>query len=217
MNLDLYTDIIRASITRPTVIFKRDMTQIMTNTFNPFTSAVLNSNKDLQIILDEYSCASYVVEYVNNSNRGISNLHRELLKLQEENPEITNDAMMRQIAMKMLIAVEMSAQEAAWFLLRQPMSYGSRDVVYVPTVWLHERHKARKRMDHMDEEGVGEASTDVWTKGPIQRYEERPADMNHICLEDFLAWYTPANRRPYKKRVDENGDLDAAAADATEE
>ena len=217
LTLDLYTDIIRASIHRPTVVFKRDMTQILTNTFNPFVSAVLNSNMDLQIILDEYSCASYVVEYVNKSNRGIGNLHRELLKLQEENPEMTNDDMMKQIATKMLNAVDMSAQEAAWFLLRQPMSYSSRDILYVPTVWPHERHKARKRMDQMDEEGVEEASTDVWTKGPIQRYEERPADMDRVCLADFLAWYTPNNRRPYKKRVDEDGDLDAADDDGAEE
>jgi len=130
----MYADVIRASIVRPTIMFERDMTQIMTNTFNPFISSVLDSNMDLQIILDEYSCAAYVVEYVNKSNRGISHLHRELLKIQEEAPEITEDALMKKIALKMLNAVEMSAQEAAWYLLRQPMSYASRDVFYVPTV-----------------------------------------------------------------------------------
>lgn len=34
----------------------------------------------------------------------------------------------------------MSAQEAAWFLLRQPMSKGSREVVYIPTQWPHQRY-----------------------------------------------------------------------------
>jgi len=150
MDLDTYANVIRASITRSSIVFKRDMTQIMTNTFNPFISAVLNSNMDLQMILDEYSCAAYVVEYVKKSNRGISHLHRELLKLQEEAPEITEDVLMKQIALKMLNAVEMSAQEAAWYLLRQPMSYGSRDVFYVPTVWPHERQKGTKE-DRTDE------------------------------------------------------------------
>jgi hypothetical protein len=116
---------------------------------------------DLQIILDEYSCAAYVVEYVNKSNRGISHLHRELLKLHEDNPEITEDELMKKTAVKMLNAVEMSAQEAAWCLLRQPMSYGSRDVFYVPTVWPHERQKAKKRYDQMDKEGIDDDSTDV--------------------------------------------------------
>jgi hypothetical protein len=87
-----YLDVIRASLRRPMVIFKRDMADIYTNTFHPWIASMLNSNMDLQIVLDEYSCAQYVVEYVNkyivhtnifihifNNIRGISNLHRELL------------------------------------------------------------------------------------------------------------------------------------------
>jgi hypothetical protein len=101
---------------------------------------------DLQIILYEYSCAAYVVGYVNKSNRGISHLRREFLKLQEDNPELTEHELMRKITLKMLNAVEMSAQEAAWYLLRQPMSYGSRHVFYNPTVWPHERQKSKKAL-----------------------------------------------------------------------
>lgn len=62
---ELYLNIIRASLKRATLFFKRDITQIMTNTFNPWIASILNSNMDLQFILDEYSCASYVVDYVN--------------------------------------------------------------------------------------------------------------------------------------------------------
>jgi hypothetical protein len=105
-SLEMYADVIRSSIIRPANMHCRDMKQIMTNTFNPFISSALKSNMDLQIILDEYSCASYVVEYVNKSNRGISHLHREILRVQEETPEITEDAMMKQIAVNMLNEVE---------------------------------------------------------------------------------------------------------------
>jgi hypothetical protein len=196
---EMYADVILASIVRPTIMFERDMTQIMTNTFNPFVSSVLDPNMDLQIILDEYSCAAYVVEYVNKSNRGISHLHTELLKVQEESPEITEDALMKKIALKMLNAVEMSAQEAAWYLLRQPMSYASRDVFYVPTVWPHERQKARKRLEQMEEEGIEATSTDVWTTGPIQRFEERPESMRDVCLADFLAGRCLAITRSRRK------------------
>jgi len=44
-----------------------------------------------------------------------------------------------------------------------------------------------------DREGIALDSTDVWTKGPIQRYEERPAEPENLCLADFLAWYMPMN------------------------
>ena len=37
--------------------------------------------------------------------------------------------------------------------------------------------------------------------------------MNHVCLADFLTWYTPVNKRSYKKHVDKDGDLDVAEAD----
>jgi hypothetical protein len=98
---------------------------------------------DLQIILQEYSCAAYVVEYVNKT-RGMSHLHRELLKMQDDNPELTEDFLMKKISLKMLNTIQMSAQEAAWYLQRQPMSYASIDVFYVLTVWPQERHKSRK-------------------------------------------------------------------------
>ena len=45
----------------------------------------------------------------------------------------------------------------------------------------------------MDREGIPLDSTDIWTKGPIQRYDERPADLEAVCLANFLAWYTPKN------------------------
>ena len=68
VDLHEYFAIIRASLRRPTIVFRRDMKQLWTNTFNPWIASVLNSNTDMQIILDEYSCAAYVVEYANKSN-----------------------------------------------------------------------------------------------------------------------------------------------------
>jgi len=39
---------------------------------------------DFQFILEQYSCTTYCVEYVNKSKRGISALHRDLIKLSDE-------------------------------------------------------------------------------------------------------------------------------------
>lgn len=89
------------------------MSEIMMNIFHPWISKILNSNMDLQFILDEYSCASYVVEYVNKSNRGTGNLHRELIKLNEAYPEITYENLLKKLGLKVLNTVELSAQGAA--------------------------------------------------------------------------------------------------------
>ena len=55
----------------------------------------------------------------------------------------------------------------------------------------------------MDLEGLVDASTDVWLKGPIQRYEERPAKLEEVYLAEFMAWYTRKNARRLKP-VDNN-------------
>ncbi|GFW65819.1 hypothetical protein TNCV_586451 [Trichonephila clavipes] len=205
-----YLDTTRATLRRPTVVFKRDLSEIYTNTFNPWIARTVCANSDLQFILEEYSCAVYVVEYVNKSNRGNSNLHQELIKIQEQNPEKEYVEIMKQLGVKFLNTVEMSSQKAAWYLLRQPMSRSSREVSYIPTVWSQERHKLRKRKAVMDEENLDENSTDIWTKSMIQRYEERPSELEDKCLADFVAWYTPVTKkgRPLGTEVNDDASGD---------
>ncbi|KAH7981899.1 hypothetical protein HPB52_001747 [Rhipicephalus sanguineus] len=60
----------------------------------------------------------------------------------------------------MLKGVEMSAQEAAWFLLGQEMSEKSREVVYIPTCYPEERVRVRKTNEELAK--ICASSTDVW-------------------------------------------------------
>lgn len=189
LTLDSYLDVVRSTLRRPSLLFKRNFNQLMTNTFNPYLAGEVNSNMDIQFILDEYSCAEYVVEYVNKSARGMGNLNRELTKLMEEHPDRDYTGQLKALSVKLLNAVEMSAQEAAWYLLRQPMSETSRQVVYIPTVWPSERQRCRKRRKQMDREGIEADSTDVWTKNVIEHYEERPSSLEPVYLAEFASFY----------------------------
>lgn len=190
---DSYLDIVRSTLRRPTLLFRRNFDELMTNTFNPYIAGEVNSNIDIQFILDEYSCAEYVVEYVNKSARGMGNLRRELTTMMQKHPERDYTDQLKALSIKLLNAVEMSAQEAAWYLLRQPMSETSRQVAYIPTVWPTKRQRCRKRRQQMDREGLDENSTDVWTKNIIQLYEERPASLEQVYLAEFASWYVKAN------------------------
>lgn len=71
-------DIIRAGIIRSRIFCKRNQSEKRHNTFNLFVLNILKSNMDLQIITEEYSCAAYFVEYVNKTNKAISNLQRRI-------------------------------------------------------------------------------------------------------------------------------------------
>lgn len=164
---------------------------------------------DLQIVLDEYSCAQYVVEYVNKSNRGISDLHRPVLTLYEQNPEQEYSQLLKQVGLKLLNSVEMTAQEAAWYLLRQPMSHSSRLVRYIPTVWPQERLKAVKTHSTINQEKLPADSTSIWKKSIMDKYEERPRELRDICLADFAAWYMPVSTQSnLQLDADECPDID---------
>lgn len=184
-----YMDVLRAGVSRPCVLHRRTPAEKFVNAFNPWIGRVLDSNMDLQIILDHYACASYVVDYVNKADRGMSNLKRAVSDILKENPNDDYEAVIRKLRVDMLKGVEMSAQEAAWFLLRQEMSHKSRDVVYIPTCFPEERVRVRKTREEMDK--IPAASTDVWKLNIVQKYEARqqPDELDDVCLADFASKY----------------------------
>jgi SOS response regulatory protein OraA/RecX len=139
-----YIDVIRAGIVRPMVMLRRTVAHRWINNFNPWIAKILRSNMDIQFILDEYTCATYVVEYVNKTDRGMNNLQQELIRLREEYPDMGYADMVKIVGLQILYAVEMSIQEAACYLLRLGMSESSRKIEYIPTVWPQERHRVRK-------------------------------------------------------------------------
>ncbi|KAL3208683.1 hypothetical protein MRX96_038863 [Rhipicephalus microplus] len=197
-----YMDILRAGFTRPCVLHRRTPVQKMVNPFNPWIAKVLDSNMDLQVILDHYACATYVVDYVNKADRGMSNLHKAVMQILEEKPEMEYSAIVRSLGVTMLKGVEMSAQEAAWFLLGQEMSEKSREVVYIPTCYPEERVRVRKTNEELA--NVGVSSTDVWKLNIVQRLlddsEEikcavgrRLPRIRWSCATDHFSFSTPAS------------------------
>lgn len=65
---------------------------------------------DLRFILDAYSCAAYVVEYVNKSARDMDNLNR-IFKSIDKNPDFNVEVHYKQIGINILKSDEMSDQE----------------------------------------------------------------------------------------------------------
>ncbi|CAK9832801.1 ATP-dependent DNA helicase pfh1, partial [Anthophora retusa] len=187
---DHYLNILRAGITRPRLFVRRTIEQKFINNFNPWIAKKLQSNMDIQFILEEFSCATYVVEYVNKTNRGLSNLHRELIKLRDEYPEKDYTDLIKYLGTKILNSVEISSQEAAWYLLGLHMSESSRKVEYLPTTWPHERYLVRKTKEEMDKENLTDDSTAIWRDTIIEKYEKRPLELTGITLTEFAAnWY----------------------------
>lgn len=143
-NYEFYETVLSAGIIRPRIFLKRHPNESHINNFNPFLLNTICANMDIQYILDEYSCATYVVEYVNKHERGMSDLQRRIIELQEKNPEFDFSDITRKLSIDLLNSIEMSSQEAAWFLLQLSMSKSSIKVQYINTVWPTDRERCRK-------------------------------------------------------------------------
>ncbi|GBP91974.1 hypothetical protein EVAR_59368_1 [Eumeta japonica] len=195
---DHYYNIIRAGINRPKLFYKRTPAEKWHNTFNPFVLHHLKSNMDFQIILDEFACATYVVEYVNKHNRGISNLQRQIIDIMDEHPEFDIVDIMKKMSIDILQSVEMPAQEAAWYLLREPMTKSSVVTIYIPTVFPTERARIRKSMKEL--EALDDDCTNVSKENWFDKYEKRPEELRDVTLAQFVAKYYLNKKGTYTKR-----------------
>ncbi|CAG9577151.1 unnamed protein product [Danaus chrysippus] len=183
-----YHKILSAGILRPMVFVKRHPNEKWHNFFNPFIFHHLKSSMDIQYITDEYFCAAYIAACVNKSDRSVSNLQRELLDLLEKNPNLDLADMTKHISVNMLNTMEMSSQEAAWFLLREPICKLTLKVKFIPTMLPQDRRpiiKTEKELERLPDE-----NKNVWKENLFENYENRPAELEDISLIQFVAWYT---------------------------
>lgn len=97
-----YLNILRAGFNRLCVLHERTLVQKFVNAFDPWVVKILDLNMDLPIILDHYACATFIVDYVNKANRGISNLHKAMLKVIKENPDMDYASVLRVLGVNML-------------------------------------------------------------------------------------------------------------------
>ena len=72
MDFDDYIKCIRSSLKAPKVFLKRKTKDMRINLFNEGILCAWKANLDIQIVLEPYGCASYIVGYISKSQRGMS-------------------------------------------------------------------------------------------------------------------------------------------------
>ncbi|XP_077537575.1 uncharacterized protein LOC144149774 [Haemaphysalis longicornis] len=128
----------------------------------------------------------------------MSNLHKAVSDMIEEKGEMGYPEVLKALGLNMLKVVEMSAQEAAWFLLRQDISEKSRAVIYIPTCFPEERVRVRKTNKEL--EHLPPSSTDVWRENVIDEYQRRPEELKDVSLAEFVSAYTKNREGQYQLR-----------------
>ena len=72
INFDDYIRCITSSLNAPKVFLKRKPNEMRNNLFNGKILLAWKANLDIQIVLEPYGCASYIVGYISKSQRCMS-------------------------------------------------------------------------------------------------------------------------------------------------
>ena len=177
---------IRSSLTSARIFLRRRVSEIRINNYSSILLRCWRANMDIQFVMDPYACAMYIVTYITKSQRGMSLLLLNAAKeAREGNLNIRQQV--KAIGHKFLTHVEVSAQEAVYFILQLPLRHSSRDVMFVKTSPENERVVLLKNFKLIQQ--LPDDSTEVETSNMIKRYAKRPKALEDICLADFCSWF----------------------------
>lgn len=147
----------------------------------------MRSNMDIQFVLDPYGCIGYIVDYINKSSRGLSRLLRNCVE-NFKNGNFSLRQRLKSVANTFYNGTEVSAQDAAWCRLRLAMSCSLVAVEFINTLRTKDRQRMLKSESEISQ--LDPNSEDIAKQGPIDRYANRPDDLEQICLAEFVSDYT---------------------------
>jgi len=167
---------------KPQIFLKRTFAEIQVNAYNKHILSMQRAIMDIQLILDPFACCSYIINYINKSQRGISKLMREAaIDIRRGNLSIR-----QKLGQKFFSGTEIFALEAVCCCLGLALSESSNKCVHVNT-FPPEQQVRMLRPSVL--QNMPQNSTDIFQKGLLDRYEQRPDSHEGLCLADFAATY----------------------------
>ena len=164
-----YYNAISASVQGSAIIvLKREVKDIFVNGYNPQLMRLHKANHDLQICIDQYSCAQYICGYLTKNESGMSRL---LKAVNEETNNLKQIDKLNALASVLDKHREVSIQEAVYRLLGLPMTKSSVVVKYLSTI--HPHHRDGLLKGNIKELDPNEA---IFHNSPHEYYENRPEE-----------------------------------------
>ncbi|KAJ8050250.1 hypothetical protein HOLleu_03382 [Holothuria leucospilota] len=119
------------------------------------------------------------------SQRGMSSLLQHALQECKEGNSGIRESV-RHIGNKFLNHIEMSAQEAVYYILEIPLRKATRSFIFINTSSPEDRCYLLKPLSQISELPD---NSHVETDTLLKKYSRRPRTVENICLADFAAWY----------------------------
>ncbi|CAI5689228.1 unnamed protein product [Oreochromis niloticus] len=166
------------------LILKRDPNECWINNYNPDLLEAWNSNLDVSLILNAYSCIEYLCKYITKKESGLSEYLKTVIDNSDKNTVNECDEM-RAVMQAYSKKREISAQECVTRVCGLKMKKCSRSVVFVPTD--DNPVKMSRPMSYL--ESTTHDSCNIWMTSLSDKYKCRPEtpEYEEMSLADFAA------------------------------
>ena len=177
MNEENYIEAIRSSLDQSKVFLKRKSNEVAINAYNKVILDLLESNMDIQFILNPYSCISYIINYITKIDAGLSKLLRESANdILAGNMELKDR--LRKIGNTFINGNVLTSQEAVYHLLSLPLTSSSRKCIYINTLPIDERYTMMKSKTNLVK--LDENSIDIYNENIFDKYSKRNKESSYL-------------------------------------
>ncbi|XP_051816503.1 uncharacterized protein LOC127537664 [Acanthochromis polyacanthus] len=183
---DIYMNCAEKLTSGSVVMLKRHPNDCWVNAYNPDLLRAWNANMDIQYVLDEYSCAMYMMSYMTKPEHEMTEFLKSVVKTARES-DLNQQQEMRRIMQAYAKHREVSAQEAVARTCSLPLKKCSRSVIFLSTD--EDGMKMSLPMSRLND--MAPESEEVWMMGVPDKYLFRPQtrEFEGMCLAEFASDY----------------------------
>ena len=202
LTYEQYETIVRSSIMHDKVFLRRKPSECRVNMYICNLLHVWKANMDCQFCLDPYSVVSYIVNYINKENRGLSlNLATVTRECESEKKSIRET--IKKLGNVFLNTSEISVQECVYVLLGMSLTHQSVDVEIVNTAVPEKRVKVVKNPGELV--GTRDESTDIFKDSIYDIYAKRPLYFKDWAFADYITIVRILPRTARSKQLETEG------------
>lgn len=180
-----YYQATRITLTHAAVYSKRSSLEVGINAYNKEILNLFEANMDIQFVLNEYAVATYIINYINKSETGLTKLLREAAQDTREKNNLNHRGRLRHISNVLSNGTLISAQEAAFKNLSLPMLRNNGVTIFTNTGKIDDRVRMTKRVTDLKK--MEDDDTGIVLQNLTEKYAERPKKLAKKCLAEFAA------------------------------
>ena len=184
VSADEYYNALKYIQVKVSIIYKRKPSEVNTGPYNTVILSLLKSNMNIQFVTGVYAMLTYLTSYLCKPEHTMSELMKKAAK-EAYDKDIRGK--MRSIGDVFIKKREVSTHEAIKRVLSLPLRHSNIDVIYIPTGLKKNRTRMLKpqyvleKMHHDD--------TNIYALNMLDKYENRPDELEKLCLADFACNY----------------------------